>query len=41
MKLLYLATRNIVRKWQRARLHWTPALTFFAQLFGERFPDEA
>ena len=40
-KLLYLAIRNIVVKWQRARLHWTPALTFFAQLFGERFPREA
>jgi putative transposase len=41
LKLLYLATRNIVAKWQRARLHWTPALTFFAQLFSERFPREA
>jgi putative transposase len=40
-KLLYLAIRNIVAKWQRARLHWTPALTFFAQLFGERFAREA
>ena len=40
-KLLYLAIRNIAVKWQHARLHWTPALTFFAQLFGERFPREA
>jgi transposase-like protein len=39
-KLLYLAIRNIVAKWQNARRHWTEALTFFGQLFGERFiPD--
>lgn len=40
MKLLYLALRNIMAKWQRARSGWTPALTFFAQLFGERFPRD-
>jgi transposase-like protein len=40
-KLLYLALRNIIVKWRRARLHWTPALTHFAQLFGERFTPEA
>src|SRR5689334_9329100 len=37
MKLLYLATRNVIAKWRHARLYWTPALTFFEQLFGERF----
>lgn len=41
MKLLYLATRNVIAKWQRARLYWTPALTFFEQLFGDRFTREA
>jgi len=40
-KLLYLAIRNIIAKWRRARLHWTAALTHFAQLFGERFTPEA
>ena len=41
MKLLYLATRNVIAKWRHARLYWRPALTFFAQLFGERFTREA
>jgi len=40
-KLLYLALRNIIVKWRRARLHWTAALTYFAQLFGDRFTPEA
>jgi transposase-like protein len=40
-KLLYLAIRNIIAKWRRARLHWTAALTHFAQLFGDRFTPEA
>jgi putative transposase len=40
-KLLYLGIRNIVAKWRRARLHWTTALTYFAQLFGDRFIPEA
>src|SRR5215470_11342971 len=40
MKLLYLAIRNISAKWCHARTHWTTALTYFAQLFGDRFiPD--
>jgi putative transposase len=40
VKLLYLAIRNIATKWQHARMHWTTALTYFAQLFGDRFiPD--
>lgn len=41
MKLLYLAVRNVTAKWRHARLYWTPALTFFEQLFGERFTREA
>jgi len=40
-KLLYPAIRNIIAKWRRARLHWTAALTHFAQLFGDRFTPEA
>jgi putative transposase len=40
-KLLYLAIRNIAVKWVNARMHWTAALTYFAQLFGDRFIPEA
>ena len=40
-KLLYLAIRSIIVKWRRARLHWTAALTYLAQLFGDRFTPEA
>lgn len=40
-KLLYLAIRNVIVKWRHARLHWTAALTYFAQLFGDRFTPEA
>jgi putative transposase len=40
-KLLYLALRNIIGKWRRGPLHWTVALTHFAQLFGDRFTPEA
>jgi transposase-like protein len=39
-KLLYLAIRNVVAKWTKAKQHWTAALTYFAQLFGERFVPE-
>lgn len=39
-KLLYLAIRNIVAKWQNARRYWTEALTYFGQLFGDRFVPE-
>ena len=41
LKLLYLAIRNISAKWCHARTHWTTALTYFAQLFGDRFVPEA
>lgn len=40
-KLLYLAIRNITAKWVNARTHWHAALTYFAQLFGDRFSPEA
>jgi len=41
VKLLYLAIRNISAKWLNARTHWTVALTYFAQLFGDRLTPEA
>ena len=41
LKLLYLAVRNIRAKWVNARHHWTAALTYFAQLFGDRLTPEA
>ena len=40
LKLLYLAVRNITAKWVNARHHWTAALTYFAQLFGDRLTPE-
>jgi transposase-like protein len=40
LKLLYLAVRNITAKWVHARHHWTAALTYFAQLFGDRLTPE-
>ncbi len=40
-KLIYLALRNIVRKWKNASIVWRPAMTHFALLFGERFNLEA
>ena len=40
-KLLYLAIRNGTAKWERARHHWIEALTYFAQLFGNRFTSAA
>lgn len=36
-KLLYLALRNIMAKWQRAPREWSVALPHFAILFGDRF----
>ena len=41
LKLLYLAIRNITAKWRNARMYWTEALTYFAQLFGDRLTSEA
>jgi len=40
LKLLYLAVRNITAKWTHARHDWTAALTYFAQLFGDRLTPE-
>lgn len=40
-KLIYLALRNIVRKWKNASIVWRPAMTHFALLFGDRFNLEA
>ena len=40
LKLLYLALRNITAKWGNAPATWTAALTFFAQLFGDRLTPE-
>jgi transposase-like protein len=39
-KLLYLALRNIIAKWQAAGHQWQAALPFLAVLFGERFTTE-
>jgi putative transposase len=41
LKLLYLAIRNITAKWRNARMYWTEALTYFAQLFGDRLTSDA
>jgi len=37
IKLIYLALRNITRKWQKAPPSWGPASRQFAIEFGERF----
>lgn len=39
-KLIYLALRNIVKKWKNASSIWRTAMTHFALLFGERFSLE-
>lgn len=39
-KLIYLALRNIVRKWQNASPHWTTVMIHFSLLFGPRFSLE-
>ena len=36
-KLIYLAIRNITKKWQKPPVTWTAAATQFAIQFGERF----
>lgn len=41
-KLIYLALRNIVKKWKNTSTVWHAAMTHFALLFGDRFSlDEA
>jgi putative transposase len=37
-KVVYLAMRNISRKWTMPIHHWKPALNRFAMEFAERFP---
>lgn len=39
-KLLYLALRNVVRKWTRMGHAWTAAMPHLAVLFGDRFTGE-
>lgn len=39
-KLLYLALRNIIAKWQATGHPWQAALPYLAVLFGERFTTE-
>jgi transposase-like protein len=39
-KLIYLALRNIVKKWKSASPHWAASMTHFSLLFGERFSPE-
>ncbi len=39
-KLIYLALRNIVKKWKNASTIWRTAMTHFAVLFGDRFSLE-
>ena len=36
-KLIYLALRNIVKKWKNSSTVWHAAMTHFALLFGDRF----
>jgi transposase-like protein len=36
-KLIYLALRNIVKKWKNSSTAWHAAMTHFALLFGDRF----
>jgi transposase-like protein len=40
LKLLYLAIRKITATWINSRHHWTAALTYLAQLFGDRLTPE-
>jgi transposase-like protein len=37
IKLLYLALRNIMGKWQRGNHAWHAAMPHLSLLFGERF----
>ena len=40
-KLLFLAIRNIEKRWKAARKEWLPALNQFDILFGVRRRSEA
>ena len=37
-KLVYLALRNLAKKWTRPLYNWKDALNQFAIIFGDRFP---
>ncbi|MBT4139036.1 MAG: IS256 family transposase [Candidatus Latescibacteria bacterium] len=37
-KLMYLALRNIAKRWQRPIAHWQAALNRFVIMFGDRVP---
>jgi putative transposase len=37
-KVVYLAIRNIAKKWTMPIHHWKPALNRFAVEFAEQFP---
>jgi hypothetical protein len=39
-KVVYLAMRNIAKKWTMPIHHWKPALNWFAVEFAERFPHD-
>ena len=39
-KLLYLALRNVIAKWQGASVQWAAAMPHLAMVFGERFVPE-
>lgn len=39
LKLIYLALRNIMKKWKMPPITWRAAKTQFAILFNERFTD--
>jgi putative transposase len=40
-KLLYLALRNIEKRWTKPVQHWKAALNLLAIVFADRLPDEA
>ena len=40
-RLLYLALRNIEKRWTKPVQHWKEALNLFAIVFADRLPEEA
>ena len=38
IKLIWLALRNIIAKWERVAYYWRPAMNQFAILYEDRFP---
>ena len=40
LKVMYLALRNVIRKWDRS-IHWTAALNCFTVLWGDRIQAAA